>query len=260
MPMAPLPTTSSDFGKAFRHHGFLVGPDVLAVGLQARQGARPCAGREEDVRRRQGRRFLAVLQNGQLALAGEPAVAVEHRDLVLLHQVFDAGIEPRRDPARALDHLGDIEGDIVRRQAEIAGMLHQMVDLRGAQQRLGRDAAPVEADAAEMFALDQRRVQAELRRTDRRHITARPAADDDEIEAGVGFIGHSSPYRRCRLRRVGGRPRPLVYRSGHMHRPCRPSHSFVTPADRRESRGPESPGTVFAYDSGPRISAALHPG
>jgi hypothetical protein len=54
---------------------------------------------------------------------------------------------------------------------------HQVVDLGRAQQRLGRDAAPVEADAAQMLALDQRRLHAELRRADGRDIAAGTAAD-----------------------------------------------------------------------------------
>ena len=137
---------------------------------------------------------LPSVRTASLPLAGEPAVAVEHRHLVLLRQVLHAGVEPGRDPARAFHHLADVEGDIVRRQAEIAGMLHQVIDLRGAQQRLGRDAAPVEADAAEMLALDQCRVQAELRRADRRDIAARPAADDDEIEGSIHHINLSLAY------------------------------------------------------------------
>jgi hypothetical protein len=41
-------------------------------------------------------------------------------------------------------------------------VLHGVENLGRAQQRLGRDAAPVEADAAEMLALDDCRLEAEL--------------------------------------------------------------------------------------------------
>ncbi len=57
--------------------------------------------------------------------------------------------------------------------------------LGGMQQRLGRDAADVEARAAICGALlDDRHFHAELRRADGAHIAARPAADDDQIIAG----------------------------------------------------------------------------
>jgi hypothetical protein len=41
-----------------------------------------------------------------------------------------------------------------------------MVDLGGAQQRLGRNAPPVEADAAKLLALDDSHLHLELRSTD----------------------------------------------------------------------------------------------
>ena len=55
----------------------------------------------------------------------------------------------------------------------------RLIELGGAQQRLGRDAAPIEADAAELLALDDRGLQAELRRADRGDIAAGAGADDD---------------------------------------------------------------------------------
>src|SRR5205814_2633553 len=56
--------------------------------------------------------------------------------------------------------------------------------LRGLQQRLRGDAADVEAGAAEPLAsLDAGDAHTELRRTDRRDVSARPAANDDDIEA-----------------------------------------------------------------------------
>ena len=60
-----------------------------------------------------------------------------------------------------------------------AGLLEQM---RGVQQRLGRDAADIEAGAAERAALlDAGHLEPELGRLDRGHVAARPAADDHQI-------------------------------------------------------------------------------
>src|SRR5690349_17101897 len=97
-------------------------------------------------------------------------MTVEHGDLVLLHQAADAGGKLARDLARALDDLGDVEFRILDREAVLVEMLEQLPDLRGAQQRLRRNTAPVEADAAEMLALDDGGLERELRGTDRRDI------------------------------------------------------------------------------------------
>ena len=63
----------------------------------------------------------------------------------------------------------------------ILGVLHVVIDLGGAQQRLGGNAAPVQADAAQMLALDDRGLEPELRCADRRDVAARSAADDDDV-------------------------------------------------------------------------------
>ena len=61
-------------------------------------------------------------------------------------------------------------------------MGHVVIDLAGPQQRLGRDAPPVEADTAQALALDDGDLQAQLRGADGSDITAGAGAEDDEIE------------------------------------------------------------------------------
>jgi hypothetical protein len=100
----------------------------------------------------------------------------------------DAVIEALRHRARALHHRIRVIGDVVGGQAVVLGVLHVVIDFRRAQQRLGRDAPPVEADAAEIGALDDRRLEAELRRADRGDIASRAGADDDDVE-GFGHCG-----------------------------------------------------------------------
>src|SRR5918993_253539 len=53
--------------------------------------------------------------------------------------------------------------------------------LATARLRFGRDAPPVATDPAEVLPLDNRRLEAELRRADRRDIAAGPGAEDDEV-------------------------------------------------------------------------------
>src|SRR5271169_3777898 len=61
-----------------------------------------------------------------------------------------------------------------------------MPNLGTAQQRLGRDTAPIEADAAEMLAFDECGFEPELGGADRRDIAARPAAQNHQIEPSFG--------------------------------------------------------------------------
>ena len=69
-----------------------------------------------------------------------------------------------------------------------------MIELCGAKQRLGRDASPVEADAAEMLALDDRRLEPELRGADGGDIASGPGADHGKIELALSALhAHHRP-------------------------------------------------------------------
>src|SRR3989304_365258 len=70
------------------------------------------------------------------------------------------------------------------RRPVVLGGRHVVIDFGRAQQCLGRDAAPVEADAAELIALDDGGLEAELRRPDRGHVSARPGADHQDVKTG----------------------------------------------------------------------------
>src|SRR5262249_57427327 len=136
----------------------------LLVRLEAGQHPRPRAGRDDDVlalvaagAERTLRRLVPARLDGDPAGRVDRGLAPDHRDLVLPHQETDAVVEPLGDRARALDDGGVVVADLLRREAVVLGVLQIVENLRRAQQRLGRDAAPVEADAAEIFALDDGR-------------------------------------------------------------------------------------------------------
>ena len=177
------------FRKSLGNHRVAIGPDQLAVGLDARKLPRARAGRQDDVRRLQRGDRLAVLLHRQRLLARQLAVAVEHRDLVLAHQMRDARRKLLRHRARPLHHLVEFEVRLDGGEAEVRQMVQQVIDLGRAQQRLGRDAAPVQADAAEVLALHHRGLHAELRCADGGDIAAGSAAEHDEVE---GLISHHS--------------------------------------------------------------------
>src|SRR6516225_3451472 len=78
-------------------------------------------------------------------------------------------------------------------------MLHVMKNFGRAQQRLGGNAAPVGADAAEIIALDDRGGKTELRRADRGDVAAGSGTNDDDVEGGVSHAAFSCKNRRaCR--------------------------------------------------------------
>ena len=176
-----------------RHHRLEIGPDQLLVGLEPRQHARPRAGGDDDVlgliaaraRARPSAPRPSDVFTVTLPGASIDGLAPDHRDLVLLHQEADAVVEALRHAARALHHGLRVVADIVGRQPVVLGVLHVVKDFRRAQQRLGRDAAPVQADAAEIGSLDDRGLEAELRRADRGDIAAGAGADDDDVEGSV---------------------------------------------------------------------------
>src|SRR5690606_16603711 len=120
----------------------------------------------------------------------EPPVTLERRDARRLEQRLDPGGQLPHDRALALEHLADVHrerayADAVRGKLR----LRAMVELGRFEQRLRRDAADVQARAAERIAAVRRRpfvdassLEAELSRSYRRGIAGRSAADHDDVE------------------------------------------------------------------------------
>ena len=130
MPIAPEPTTSSDFGIAVGHHRLAIGPDQLAVGLEPRQRARPRAGREDDV--------LGGEVGDRLAVLGRPRACPCRRawprpSITVILFFFIRKPTPfgqlLRHLARALDDLLDVEADVLGREAEFVELVQQVLDL-----------------------------------------------------------------------------------------------------------------------------------
>jgi hypothetical protein len=100
-------------------------------------------------------------------LAGEPRGALDPVDLVLLEEHLDAAGEPGDHLVLARVHGGHVDADAGRGRPGEAPLLGGLRDLERVgvlEQRLGRNAAPDEAGAAErLLLLDDRHLQAELR-------------------------------------------------------------------------------------------------
>ncbi len=118
-----------------------------------------------------------------LAGRGDAAGAVERLDLVLLEQERDA-VDVAFDVLRL---VAKQHGKIDARLADLDPHLGKtaarfFVELRSVQQGLRRNAADVEAGAAEgRILFHHGGLQAELRRANGADITAGAGADDDEI-------------------------------------------------------------------------------
>ena len=102
---------------------------------------------------------------------------------VLLEQCADAAGEAVDDAVLPLHRATDldprrIDADAERRVLRVMARLLELV--RRMDHRLRWDAADVETGAAQLVAFDQRRDDAELRRTDRRDVTAGATADHEE--------------------------------------------------------------------------------
>ena len=155
----------------------------------------------------------------------EAAGAGDRAHLALLRHAGEAAGQLRRRPcpcsARSLSRsiFGSPKLDAV------VGGVRRLVDhLGGVQQRLRRNAADVEADAAEFgVALDQHHVHAEVGGAERGGVAAGAGAEHDQLAFDVGLAaagrrpacGAASPRRGLRggaARRAASRLRPQALR------------------------------------------------
>ncbi len=122
----------------------------------------------------------------------EHAVAAQDGDLVLLHEELDAADMLVDHGVPALRQRAVVEADaLVAGEAELGALLgHPMQQVGGLEQRLGGNAAPIQAGAPETVTLDEANRQPELRGADGAHV-AHAAAEDEQVEALL--FGHGSP-------------------------------------------------------------------
>ena len=223
-----------------------IGPDQITVRLQPRQFPRPRTRGKDDGGGSQV--FNALVRgNRDAAFGGDRRHAHEDGDPVLLHQVADAARKLLGHTPRPGDDGGQVIADPVCLQPEFLGPVHQVEHLGRPQHRLGRNAAPVQADAAQVFPLDNRHLLAQLGRADGGHIATGTRADHDHVE---GLGSHGLPPLRTSfalklfssLRQQSGAPqrlepdawlRPAAFAPGRHSRPLR-----GTPLPRHSTPGP----------------------
>ena len=98
------------------------------------------------------------------------------------------------DLAAAVDGDGEVGGEVVVADAELGAAPEEVDHLGAVEQGLAGDAAPVQAEAADVVLLDDGGAQAELGGADRRDVAAGSGADDRDV------IRQASKKCMCRSR------------------------------------------------------------
>ena len=193
-------------------NGFVAEDDGLAVDGNARHATRRRSGGDDDlVGRGEGLPGAIVQRDLDTLLAalqaGEARGALEPLDLVLLEQHLDAAGEARHHLVLAGVHGNHVDADagaVNAGEAPFPGALRHLQGMRVFEQRLGRDATPDQAGAAErLLLLNDRHLEAQLRRADRRHVTAGPRTHHDHVV----FVRHNTLAHR---RHFGGGGNPSM--------------------------------------------------
>ena len=197
----PPPTISIRFGLHRQLERAGRGDDARIVLRHERQLHRLRAGGDDRAREADRRRAALGEVDDDVVGVAEAAAAGDHRHLAHLRHLREAAGKPADDLVLVRDELGRI--DLRRAEVDADGAeVRDLVDHRGdVQHRLRRDAADVEADAAErLVALDQHDLEAEVGGAKRGRVAARAGAEDEQVADRVAADargGRGAGRRRC---------------------------------------------------------------
>jgi chromosome segregation protein len=120
----------------------------------------------------------------QAAAAREAAAAGDHLDPVGLEEALHALAHARHHFVLPGLHRGPVDLRLADLDAVLRRPAHRAQDLGALDQRLGGDAAPIQAGAAPLarLLLDDGDLRALAGRVDGRDITARPGPDQNDVE------------------------------------------------------------------------------
>ena len=136
---------------------------------------------------------LARLADADLARPVEPAAAGDPGHLVLVDERLEAGPHPLDHGVAPGGHRRVVDVHVAGHDhAVVLGVADAVGEGRRFEQRLGRDAAAVEARAADLVLVDQRDLEPQLAGPERGRVAARARAEHDEIEIVGGADGHGS--------------------------------------------------------------------
>ena len=182
-PIMPAPTISSFSGTLAQFQRAGRGHDALLVDLDAVQRRDIGARGDDDGLGFENLRLAVSGLHFDLAGRRDLAGADEALDLVLLEQIVDAFDVAVDALLLVFEHRCEIDRRLADLDAHVGEFMRGfLVKLRGIEHRLRRDAADIEAGAAEgRHLLDDGGLHAELRRANGADITAGTGTDNDEI-------------------------------------------------------------------------------
>ncbi len=159
---------------------------VLASGFQAGKHARFRSGGDDDILGLEclgaGFRFHLDSNRSVARAWQDRSVALHPVDLVLLHQELDALGVFGDDLVLAVEHLGVIQARIFALDALFGGVHEVLPQVGGVEQRLGGDAADVQASSAQLgIFFNNRGLQAVLAGADRRGVATRTTPNHNQV-------------------------------------------------------------------------------
>ncbi len=179
----------ADHHQRLRHlrqiEDFDIGENEFVVRLEAGQHTRFRSGGDENVLRRE-RLHAFIGLHFDRARALDRAVPFDDLDLVLLHQKLDAFGVFLHDAVLAVDHLRVIEHRLFNRDTFVGRVVGEAPQFRGMQERLGRNAADMQAGAAQLRVFfNNGGFQTVLARAHRRRVAAGAATNHNQIVCHV---------------------------------------------------------------------------
>ncbi len=166
--------------------GVVAGDDAGAVDLKTWQRLGHRSGGQDDVASGVG-----GVADGDGVGANETARALDEGDAAALHQPGQPLVEAGDDAVLVGVDRCHVDAVERRLDAELLTFAGGVSDLGRVQQRLGGDAALVQAGATELALLDQHDVEAELGGAQGAGIaTAATAEDHDVVNGAPGVLGH----------------------------------------------------------------------
>ena len=167
--------------------------------------------------------------------------------LSLLEQALQALVEPADDAVLVRVDPGHVDADQVGLDAELLALAGLVGDLGRVQQRLGRDAAAVQAGAAQLGLVDQRHREVQLGRAQGGGVSAAAGAEDHDVEGSAAAGSRLTP-------RIASLPHGSHGGNGHScpgHLvTCRANRCSQVPNDtpvRRTLAATEQRGVVVAW-------------
>ncbi len=154
--------------------------NLVTVGAQAGQGRRPGARGDDAVLEFEGLGAVAVL-HGDAVGGGEVGRPLHHRHLGVAEQAVNALAQLADDLVLPGHGPGQIDAVEARPDTQGPRRGHGVGGSGGADQRLGRDAAAVQADAAHRLRLDQGDLEAGLAEAGGGVVAAGAAADHQHL-------------------------------------------------------------------------------